>query len=208
MPQTYPTASGPQFSTTQGANANATAAGTLSATGMTNNLQPGNFGLAEVQTLLQSLQANIEQALPVLSGMTVGNFGVDPRTGLPNQLVGPAARGLSPASFVGNAGTNVLRIDPQNYHRLVVLQNSLQQSLLSLRDLNNSAFIANAQQMGQTNALTPTGAANPVTTNGLGPRILQNPRLQPVPGRTQQRIVPPTPNRQPQTPAPSPATGQ
>lgn len=177
MPQTYPTA--PGYGNVAPSTPFATNQSAANTADQTNVFQSGNFGLVEVQGLFQNLQAQLEQAIPVLARMTAANAGTDPRTGLPNQLVGAAVRGVNPSSYLATAGTNTLQVDPQSYHLMVVLQNHLQQTLMSLRDMNASPFIANAQQqLNQNGTLTPTG----VNPSGTPPTV--------APGANSPAVIP------------------
>lgn len=133
--------------------------------------QGGEMTIADVQNVLQQIQANIEQTLPIVAALTSGNQGVHPTTGLPNQLINAVDAGRTPSAYAGVIGENPVAMNPQTYHQLVALQNSLQQSLLSLRDLNASGMALNSGH------LTPTGLTNrisPITNGSFDPRILEN----------------------------------
>jgi hypothetical protein len=149
--------------------------GATNSAGDGNVFRTGNYGLNDVQALLETLQANLEQTIPVLTRITSGNQGVDRTTGLPNQFVNSVAAGQQPQAFYGVAGTNAVAIDQQTYRSLVVLQNHLQQTLLSLREVNGSPGVATSQNAGR---LTPTGLTNRISTipnDGSQNRVLQNP---------------------------------
>ncbi|MGN6555868.1 MAG: hypothetical protein ACTHLW_19345 [Verrucomicrobiota bacterium] len=147
------------------------------------NLRGGTGTLEDVQILLQNLQMNIEQALPVLASLTgAANATASvapgftpnqsagrrafppssqylPRTGNPNQRlygVGQANR-MGAQGLFGRVGTNTFAMDQQTFQLLIILHNELQQTLPTLQTLNNAANLANA---ANANQLAPTGFTN------------------------------------------------
>lgn len=147
------------------------------------NLRGGTGTLEDVQVLLENLQINIEQALPVLAALTgaasstagvapgltpnqrAGQRAVPPssqylpRTGNPNQRLYGAgqANRLGAQGLFGTVGTNTFAMDQQTFQLLVILQNDLRHTLPTLQTLNNSANLANAPN---ANRLSPTGFTN------------------------------------------------
>lgn len=128
-------------------------------------IQSGNFGVADVHELLIDLQGSLEQAQSLLSALTSGSGGIDPTTGLPKQLVASAVQGQNGAAFVGVAGTNRVAINAETYNLLVVLQQSMGQTLVNLQDLNGPGAVT-SQHVGAPNR---SGLLNRV--NILSPKV-------------------------------------
>ncbi|HHY85535.1 MAG TPA: hypothetical protein GYA07_08375 [Verrucomicrobia bacterium] len=116
--------------------------------------------LADAQAALLNLQAEVQQALPILRSLTSGLYaattGGVPPPGSPAEAranaqaqappISPTGRPAVPqaiiaarADVVGMLGSNVYGMDRETHRQMVILHNQLQQVLPLLQQLNGTA---------------------------------------------------------------------
>jgi hypothetical protein len=132
---------------------------------------PAPASLSEVESLLINLQANIEQAIPVLSGLANVQAGTTV-----NRPPNPQLQ--QPGSY-GSVGTNIFGMNANTRQLMIILQAELARALPALRQLNGSA----AQNLSGIGTVAPGGANAP---GSFISRFVQ------VTNAPQQRILMPT----------------
>jgi len=157
-----------------------------------------NMQVADAGKVLLSLEGNIEQALPALFILTsaqplniLSNASFRAAAGVRASPLPPATataspRGVRPSSLSSEPpmlgvvlGTNIFAMDPQTFQELLALQNSLQQAVPILQQLNGLATNPNATNafsftnhfvfITNTTALPMTNRFLMPLTNGFGP---------------------------------------
>jgi hypothetical protein len=152
---------------------------------------PAPAALSEVEGLLMSLQANIEQALPIISALAnVQQPGTAVSGATVNRVPGAAAApgvanrtptsGVTPAltptgvpnpqTSYGAVGTNVFGMNANTRQLLFLLQTELARALPALRQLNGSTV----QDVGGVSTVVPRSFVSRfvLVTNTPNQRIL------------------------------------